>query len=63
MTPFLFDSIDANDNGYIDYSGCFLKSFFIKKMWVEFISVFLSHKIYENEKYIKMAFQKFDIVI
>jgi len=43
----LFQSIDANDNGVIDYS--------------EFLAVFAENHLYKTEKYLRMAFEKFDL--
>jgi len=42
----LFKAIDANNNGVIDYS--------------EFVAIFAEHYIFKTEKYLRMAFEKFD---
>lgn len=42
----LFIAIDANKNGVIDYS--------------EFVAIFAEHHIFKTEKYLRMAFEKFD---
>jgi calcium-dependent protein kinase len=43
----LFKAIDANNNGVIDYS--------------EFVAIFAEHYIFKTEKYLRMAFEKFDL--
>lgn len=42
----LFIAIDANKNGVIDYT--------------EFVAIFAEHHIFKTEKYLRMAFEKFD---
>jgi calcium-dependent protein kinase len=42
----LFTCIDANSNGVIDYT--------------EFLAVFTEHYLFKTEKYLRMAFEKFD---
>jgi len=43
----LFLAIDANQNGVIDYS--------------EFVAIFAEHHLFKTEKYLRMAFEKFDL--
>jgi len=44
----LFKAIDANNNNVIDYS--------------EFIAVFAEHHLFKTEKYLRMVFERFDLV-
>jgi len=46
MISLIFDGLDANGNGVIDFT--------------EFVASFMASHVYENEKYLKMAFDKFD---
>jgi len=43
----LFNAIDANRNGVIDYT--------------EFVAIFAEHHLFKTEKYLRMAFEKFDL--
>ena len=59
----LFKAIDANNNDVIDYSG---KKRYSKHksyaLFVEFIAVFAEHHLFKTEKYLKLVFERFDLV-
>mgnify|MGYP000849026982 CR=1 FL=1 len=44
----LFVAIDTNHDGVIEYT--------------EFLAVFMDNYIFKNERYLRMAFEKFDLV-